>query len=378
MNVQKKLFLLFLGLGCLCLACCASAQVPIKMINGLPHLEARINGKGPYLFGFDTGFGGAIELDSAMAHELGIKTSGSIEIGDPSGRNNQILLTGTMAFLELDGKTFTQQEVILRPGRLARTPGVVGILGMNLFEAYTLTLDYPQQQFGLEKKELPSSDNQHILDYVPVGGGIPQIALQVGTETIRAAVDSRSTSGYFKLPETLAKKMHFANEPKLIGRARTISSDIPINQVNLSESIRFGQFEYKEPTITYPSFSEEGIIGAQILKDFAISIDQKNQRIRFVKPQASSAANAASTAHSQLNEYTGTYGDRVITLSEGALFIQRPGGMLLKMVPKTADEFTLEKVPQAVLKFERNPDQKIIAIKVVNQQGQWETAPKNS
>ena len=313
-----------------------------------------------------------------MAHELGIKTSGSIEIGDPSGRNNQILLTGTMAFLELDGKTFTQQEVILRPGRLARTPGVVGILGMNLFEAYTLTLDYPQQQFGLEKKELPSSDNQHILDYVPVGGGIPQIALQVGTETIRAAVDSRSTSGYFKLPETLAKKMHFANEPKLIGRARTISSDIPINQVNLSESIRFGQFEYKEPTITYPSFSEEGIIGAQILKEFAISIDQKNQRIRFVKTQANSAVNAASTAHSQLTEYTGTYGDRDITLSEGALFIQRPGGMLLKMVPKTADEFTLEKVPQAVLKFERNPDKKIIAIKVLNQQGQWETAPKNS
>ena len=54
-------------------------------------MEITLNGKGPYLFGFDTGFGGEMELDSALAVSLGIRPTGKKEVGDASGRNNRML-----------------------------------------------------------------------------------------------------------------------------------------------------------------------------------------------------------------------------------------------------------------------------------------------
>ena len=66
----------------------------------------------------------------------------------------------------------------------------------------------------------------------------------------------------------------------------------------------------------------------------------------------------------------------VLSLSDGTLFIQRPGGMLLKMIETAKDTFTLERVPQAVLHFERDEQRRVVALKVMNQQGAWEQAKR--
>lgn len=360
----------------------STSQIPIKLINGLPYLEVKLNGKGPFVFGFDTGFGAAMELDSAMAVEIGIAATGSTEIGDPTGRTIT-MLTGTVAKSELGSYSFSNKEVIFRAGRIHQSAaaGAVGILGMPFFSGYTFTIDYPALQFNLSKSELPAPDKKTILGYTAVGGAVPEIEIQVGNETIKAIVDTRSTNGVFKLPEPLVKKMNVIGEPRLIGRGRTVTSEIPIYAAKLKEPIRMGAFVYTEPDITYPSFIDnQAVIGARILKDYAISIDQKNYRIQLDKKTAASTASTTNPDAGKLQEYTGTYGDRQITFSEGALFVQRqPNGMPLKMVPKAADEFGLERVPEAILKFERNADKKIIALKVFNpQKDGWETVPRNN
>lgn len=100
-----------------------------------------------------------------------------------------------------------------------------------------------------------------------------------------------------------------------------------------------------------------------------ITIDCKNKRIEFIKAEVKS--------NPTLDQYAGRYGDRTISVKGDAIFIQRPGGTILKMIEKSKDNFTLEAGPNAILQFERNQKNEIIAINVSHGNGDWERAEKN-
>jgi len=360
-----------------------ATEIPIRIIQGMPYMEITLNGKGPYLFGFDTGFGGEMELDSALAVSLGIKPTGKMEVGDASGRNNRMLDLGVLDRLQVGDYVFQNTTVILRNRRaLPGMEKVSGILGMALFSAFTITIDYPGLMFRFEDAPLPPADNLTILNYTPVGGGVPQIDLKVGDIALKAVVDVRSMSGTFKIPEQIIPQLHLVSDPVVIGRGRTVSNEIIIHQVQIQEPIQFGKYKYEQPTVTYPSLNEDVIIGANTLQSFRITIDQQNQRIQLLKLAENASKPIAKPAAlpvegNRFSEYVGSYeGGRELSLSDGTLFIQRPGGMLLKMIETAKDTFTLERVPQAVLHFERDEQRRVVALKVMNQQGAWEQAKR--
>jgi hypothetical protein len=78
-----------------------------------------------------------------------------------------------------------------------------------------------------------------------------------------------------------------------------------------------------------------------------------------------------------LAEYVGAYEYRSIALEDDGLFLQRTGGPKLKMV--TADEpdsFTLKRIPQAKLRFERDAGGQIVALHVLGMRGEWEVTKR--
>jgi hypothetical protein len=87
---------------------------------------------------------------------------------------------------------------------------------------------------------------------------------------------------------------------------------------------------------------------------------------------------AAAKEAVDTKEYVGKFGDRVISSENGSLFIQRPNGMKLKLVNLTADEFTLEQVPAARIKFVRDEKGRISEIQVLNAAGVWEKVKKDA
>lgn len=372
----KKRFLIGLLLACSYIIQAQTKKntaIPIKMISGLPHYEIMINNKGPYLFGFDSGFGAEMELDENLANELGIKKTGETSVGDGSANSLVTLNIGTINNIQIGNYTKKNVTTILRNSERKNRPGmenVKGIIGIGMFTDNSITINYPKLEFTVENGNLPKADNKNIFEYEEVGGGIPKIKIQVGTKTIDALLDSRSMSGTFKIPENLVKKLTFLNTPKLVGKGKTISSTIDINEVQIKEAIQIGEFVFNEPTITYPSLNDDVIIGAKLLQKFSITIDTKNKRLQLIK-------GIEIEANKELVEYTGQYGDRKISVDGNNLFIQRPNGVLLKMINKNKDEFTLEIVPNALLLFERDANNKIIAIKVSKGNGDWETALKN-
>lgn len=350
-----------------------SKSTAIQLINGLPYVEVMINGKGPYLFGFDTGFGAELELDAELAKELNIVVSGQTAVGDGSGVNEITLNTAKISNIRIGDYLRSNCTAVLRTNARKNVSGmenVKGIIGIGLFPKHKIVIDYPKLQFSVESEDLPNANDKYIFDYEEVGGGVPRIKLTVGSFYLNAVIDTRSMSGEFKIPTEIAEKLTFLTTPKLIGKGRTISNTIDINEVKIKEEIAIGQLIFIEPTITYPSLNENAIIGSKVLQKFSIAIDTKNKRIQFTK-------GIEPKKNEQLLEYTGKYGDRTLTVVGDFLYIQRPNGAVLKMLPKNKDEFTLEIVPNAILQFERDATNQIKSIKVSKGDGKWEIADKS-
>jgi hypothetical protein len=60
----------------------------------------------------------------------------------------------------------------------------------------------------------------------------------------------------------------------------------------------------------------------------------------------------------------------------GALYLQHEGGPKIKLVPASKDEFMLEPVPAARIKFVRDESGKIKELRVLNRAGEWETSKR--
>jgi len=57
--------------------------------DGPDNIEAKVNGKGPFRFQVDTGYGGMIEVTPAIAKTLALPVIGESISGDPSGKNQK-------------------------------------------------------------------------------------------------------------------------------------------------------------------------------------------------------------------------------------------------------------------------------------------------
>jgi hypothetical protein len=87
--------------------------------------------------------------------------------------------------------------------------------------------------------------------------------------------------GGFILPTEVVENLRLASQPITVGRARTVSNDVEIQEARLSETIKLGSLEFKQPTITFPSIAGEVNIGLKILRDFTVTFDQKNKSVKF-------------------------------------------------------------------------------------------------
>jgi hypothetical protein len=154
------------------------------------------------------------------------------------------------------------------------------VLGFSLFTDYLLALDYPANQLRLSRGELPAANGSDILPFESPRV-IPIVELSIGKSRMKAHIDSGNMVGGFILPIALVEKLTLASRPITVGRARTVSNEVEIQEARLSETIRLGSFEFKQPTITFPSIAGEVNIGLKTLRDFAVTFDQKNKRVKF-------------------------------------------------------------------------------------------------
>lgn len=352
-------------------------DLPITFRGPMPVVEVMVNGKGPFLFTIDTGAGLQADLDSVLVAQLKLQPNGKVRGGDPSGRNPQEYDTVAVDSIALGSVEFRNVTAISRARRMSpNAPKVDGILGFRLFEDYLFTLDYPGKRLRLERSELPQANDADILNFTDPRR-IPVVDISVGKTKIKAHIDSGNMMGGFVLPESLVNKLSLMSQPITVGRAQTVNNEIEIKQAKLSDSIKLGAFEFSQPTITFPAIAADANIGLMILRDFVLSFDQKNNRVRLERPTPRSEKAVLVEVPPAMKDFVGSYGMRTISFEDGALHLQRQGGPKIKLVPVGKDEYTLEVSPTARINFVRDESGKVVEVRVLNQAGKWESSKKD-
>jgi hypothetical protein len=296
----------FLGLLALAVAAIAQVQVrregpqrpfsrsemavPASEMPMLPGgdvlLEVRVDGKGPYHFLLDTGASGGGRINQPLVDSLGLKVVGQAMAGDPTGKNRQAVSIVRAPSLMVGAATFSDVDLVARD--LAKASGgrevaFDGVLGIGLFQDYLLTLDFPARRVRLEKGDLPPADGREILDFES-RRGLANVPVKVGSLEVMADVDSGNLRGEFVLPASDLGKVALEGEPKVVGRRRTSFNEFEVKQATLKDPVRIGGLVLEHVTADFIDGLPQASFGQRFLSRFAVTIDQKNRRIRFQVP----------------------------------------------------------------------------------------------
>jgi hypothetical protein len=348
-----------------------AVTVPLKFILGKPAVSVMINGKGPYDFFLDTGAGMTV-INDDLAGELQLPVTGKTFIGDPAKPQAIDAKTATVKSLSIGDAKFTNVEVVSWDrGALYQNLGPRGVIGNPLWVDRLLTLDLAKGEARFERGEVrPGSD---VIDYKPSEGGVFRIPITIGKLEMMAAIDSGSPSG-FSLPKRFAEELPLVSPLREIGRGRTVNSEYALYSGTIDATARIGTNVFERPTVNFNDVLPGALFGAQVLRQMVMTIDQKNQRIRLTPgPPEPAPAKVQIVA----SDYSGRFGIRTITANDGALFLQRDGGPVLKLVAAGNDEFTLEGIAGARLRFGRE-NGKVTSLEVLNPAGQWEKATRDN
>jgi len=351
-----------------------SVSLTMVLVHDRPAIQARINGKGPFTLAIETG-GSVSSVSQKVADSLHLPVSGKVELSP----------TRSVGVAEID--SITAEGLSLRGLTVlvgaASDPDIDGFIGLNCFEHYLVTVDYPKRIVRWERGSLPAVDNAEILAIRKNETGQIVTDITIGELTIPAAIDTR---GGFVLgiPADIGAKLRFTGESRQVqGSGPSVGAHTSSVQ-RLDGEVLIGGYTLEQPPVAV-SRLPFAILGNPLLREFALTVDLANSRcalrrnqksISFGRP-AVQTANENAGAASGLAEYVGNYGDRNFSLENGALYIQRPGGPRLKMVSTEKDHFSLEAISAARFVFERDASGKIISVRVLNREGQWERSTRN-
>jgi hypothetical protein len=274
----------------------SAVSVPMDLTFQKPVVEARINGKGPFRFFLDTGAGGTVLNDDLVA-ELALPVVGTARMGDPANPGaiqvDQVQVDavqiGDATVRDITASSWDRTTLY---GGVPNAPR--GVLGLPLFRDCLLTLDYPTQAVRIEKGALPGADAAHVIAYeTDESGQLPVIPLEVGGLSLQAHLDSGNMGG-LSLPKSYADRLSLMGEPEEVGQGRTVASTFTIWRATLNGDVLIAGNRIEKPEIYFNDGMKHVNVGYDILRRFAVTLDQENQRMRLTEVRDASGQVAAA------------------------------------------------------------------------------------
>lgn len=261
------------------------AIVPMRLINNIPVVEVTIGGQGPFLFAIDTGAGGHGRISQALAERLGLSPVGEARTPGPGGtvESRPIYGAGPIA---LGGVTFRDAGLLALSTARGPNPGWDGVLGIDMFRALTLVIDYGSAVAGVSR--------------VPVTGGVPatfeagvpNIPVEISGRAFNVDLDTGNGAAGLFLREADARALPLSGEPVERGRARTSFGEFAVMEAPLGAPVTIGGSALNHRMIGWPPARGEGNLGSRALAGMVLRVDRPNSRVSVTASAARPACPA--------------------------------------------------------------------------------------
>jgi Aspartyl protease/PDZ domain len=172
----------------------SETSVPIQLIDNHVYLAVMLNGKGPYQFAFDTG--GSNVVDSDVAKQLGLGTSGSLQ-GSGVGSQTEGFAFTKLATVGIGNATLTNQYFAVLPIRqgfsVAAGVPLDGIIGFEVLSRFVTTFDYAGSRVTLRLPGAAATQasGANVIPFV-FNDSAPQVACQLDGIAGDCTVDTGS------------------------------------------------------------------------------------------------------------------------------------------------------------------------------------------
>ncbi len=238
-------------------------RTPMVGTKTLPLVNVEINGTGPYKLLVDSA-ANVTMLQTRVADELNLPT---LRPGDTSK-------LVAVRSIKIGGAHF--EDVVV--GAKTRDEAIDGVIGFNLFADVLLTMDYPNQQVILRRGELPATNGKDIFKY-GLDNRSPTLEITIGNERLNILVDTGARQALV-IPNSIASKLKFAGElipgPKM-STFHTSASDSRIGR--LADELSMGIHKIAGTKVHV--WEDVPVLGSDLFKDFVLTFDQKNLRLRI-------------------------------------------------------------------------------------------------
>jgi len=249
----------------------------------MPIVAVTINGKGPFRFGIDTGALGHFRITAETAAQLALPVGREVSVSDPSGRNSRTVSLHTIEELKLGNTVFRKLEGTSSiPAAVVQRQKLAGILGLDMFRDFKLTLDYANGNVRIDGERLRRGDP----GVVPFtrGDGFLNVPVKIGSGEHLLHLDTGNSTAALALPEDQARMLTLTREPRSIGRARTATNMFDIFAADIDEAVSLGGVGLDIKAVSYPSPGPIGNIGSGAFRKLQVEIDQRSALVRVSKP----------------------------------------------------------------------------------------------
>ncbi len=238
--------------------------VPMLDTGGRPVVEVKINGAGPYKLIFDTGATNTVVDPSLVGDQRGPVTLKSLEIG-------------SLRFTDVDVRS---------GGLIGNVPADFpkGVLSAAQFPGYLVTYDFPAKTISIAKGALPAADGKRTFQY-GADEPLPVAPVRVAGRDFVIHVDTGSPGGVM-LPLRYSKELPLDGELAAAGKARTVAGEFEVFAAPVKGDITVAGVPIADHVIRFSDLRPGplpgiGNMGSALLKQFRLTFDSANRRIRF-------------------------------------------------------------------------------------------------
>ncbi|KOY86806.1 hypothetical protein AD998_12235 [bacterium 336/3] len=251
-------------------------EIPFTMDRNLIIIKAEI-GKVSHHFIFDTGTKN-IMLSENIAKQY--KISGTDSMITPQGEFAGTLEKVLLPKISFAGLTLKNKEATKMPQQMIFSKQAVGIIGMQTFMGYMITIDYKNSKIILKKGSLSQQPN-----VIPINlDHILEAKVKLNGKEVLAHFDCGG-AGYISIPKGWDTIYKLKSEPVAFAKGRTPMGDFDIFNAELDGDIEIGSYKISNPKISLVTgdFFFAINFGYEFFKSHLITIDTQNKLMQIIK-----------------------------------------------------------------------------------------------
>ena len=350
----------------------ASTTIPIRIINNHIYGEAKVNGKGPFVFIFDTG--GSDLVTPPLAWQLGLKPEGNLA---GTGAGESVMETGFVNGQELSvgNATLKNQQFLVMPlDKLGDIEGMPlpGMVGYEAFRRFVTRIDYGAATLTLiDPAKFDPKDAGTPVKFT-FNGHIPEVPGTIEGIPAKFDIDTGARSE-LTITKPFAKANALrASHPKGVDAVDGWGTGGPsTGYVTRIRDVTIGEVKIGPVVGTLADQSKGAFAGADysanvgggILKRFVVTFDYGKQ-VMYLKPLPGPVADTGSFDRAGLWLNRSGIGLRVASITKGAPANQaglKEGDLVIAVDGRAASEIVLADLRQ---RLRNNPPGTVVIFTV--------------